>query len=245
LVSIDLRDVTALGVACFEDCTALRTIVPPRNATAFPARVFKNCRLLQRVVLPPVMNALGAEAFAGSRLIEVDLGHVTTLGESCFDGCSELQRCALSSGLRTISKRSLAGCGALREITIPDGVETVEQAAFYQAGLERVVLPPSLRAIRASAFAGTKLKEIDVPDSLTRMGERAFDCPLTKVSLGQVSDRWWRPGCFGTVRRIEVECRGGDVESIPRPLMEVVTGVRAGRPTPLNEGRKKHSARWR
>jgi hypothetical protein len=108
-------------------------------------------------------------------MTDSDLAELPSHGEvGLFRGLVKLRSCKLSSQLRTIGPFSFAECGALREITITDGVRRIASSAFSRAGLERVRLPPSLRIIESSAFVGTKLLEVDIPDGVQTIDSFAF-----------------------------------------------------------------------
>jgi hypothetical protein len=149
---------------------------------------------------------------------------VERIGARAFSHAG-LEWVALPPSLRMVDGAAFADT-KLREIDIPDGVETIGGSAFYQAKLERVALPASLRIIGWLAFAGTKLREIDLPDSVIQVGERAFDCRLTKVSLGPVGGRQWGECCFGTARAVKVQFRGQRSRfMIPQALMNVAVEI--------------------
>ncbi len=67
----------------------------------------------------------------------------------------------------------------LREIVLPEGVETIESEAFSGCtALEKVTLPKSLKTIGSLAFSGcTALKELSIPEGLIAIADDAFqDC---------------------------------------------------------------------
>ena len=72
---------------------------------------------------------------------------------------------------------------SITEAAIPEGIERVENMAFYECfNLCRVILPDSLRAIGAGAFAECpRLKEIVIPNGVTRIGRKAFGKETTLV----------------------------------------------------------------
>ncbi len=61
------------------------------------------------------------------------------------------------SELRRIGKRAFKQCYSLKEIELPDKVETLDKEAFGRsANLEKIVLPASVKSIDASAFSELK-----------------------------------------------------------------------------------------
>ncbi len=75
------------------------------------------------------------------------------------------------------------GDPSITEAAIPEGIERVENMAFYECfNLCRAILPDSLRAIGAGAFAECpRLKEIVIPNGVTRIGRKAFGKETTLV----------------------------------------------------------------
>ena len=62
----------------------------------------------------------------------------------------------------------------LTKITIPDGVESIGDRAFYNSGLKEIKLPSTLKKIGSGAFADTSLEKVDLPDDITEIGWNAF-----------------------------------------------------------------------
>jgi hypothetical protein len=97
-----------------------------------------------------------------------------------------LQKCTLSSQLRTVGPLSFADCGALREVTMPEGVGRIASYAFWRTGLECLKLPLSVRVIESCAFGHTKLREIILPEGVQTIGSSAFyGAALEHVMLPQ------------------------------------------------------------
>jgi hypothetical protein len=196
--------------------------------------IFRGCEKLQRCTLSSQLRTIGPYCFVDcSALRDITIPDgVERIASHAFSGAG-LERVALPPSLRSIESAAFSGTN-LREVDVPGGVETIEPSAFHDSGLERVALPPSLRVIGASAFAGTQLREVDIPDSVMKVGREAFDCPLTKVSLGEVDGREWDRRCFGSVRRITVEYRGRNSRLIPSRLMKVAVEVRDEQGQPVD-----------
>ena len=74
----------------------------------------------------------------------------------------------------------LTGAAALAEgtLTLPAGLEVIEEEAFYGiTAFDQVILPSGVREIHSRAFAGTGITEVTLPDSLTYIADDAFDGP--------------------------------------------------------------------
>ena len=80
------------------------------------------------------------------------------------DGCFEITNNALSD----------YSCMS-QEITIPDGVTSIEDGAFEGKMLTSVTFSQTLTNIKANAFKDNDLMDLTLPDTITDIGDNAFD----------------------------------------------------------------------
>lgn len=66
---------------------------------------------------------------------------VESIGYWAFKDCKTLSSIELSAKLQTISECAFYNTVGLKEITIPDGVKTIENEAFMNSGIETINLP--------------------------------------------------------------------------------------------------------
>ena len=126
---------------------------------------------------------------------------VTTIGDSAFSGCSNLETVTISenSQLEEINVNVFENCTKLTSIYIPNGVTTIKERAFYNCALiTSINIPNNVTTIEASTFADcSSLTSINIPNSVTTIGNYAFqECsnlttvtieensPLTKIETG-------------------------------------------------------------
>lgn len=75
----------------------------------------------------------------------------------------------------TIGDQAFYQCAGLRNVTIPDSVTTIGNAAFALTGLVAIDIPDSVEYIGYSAFGRcTALEKVVIPSSVTYLGDRAF-----------------------------------------------------------------------
>ena len=80
---------------------------------------------------------------------------VTSIGNSAFEGCSNLTNVTLRKGISIIGKYAFRNCGLLKNIEIPDTVLTIDEGAFQRCGnLKKVTIGSSVRSIESYAFNG-------------------------------------------------------------------------------------------
>ena len=89
-------------------------------------------------------------------------------------------------------------------LTIPEGVTSIGDAAFYGCtGLTSVTIPEGVTSIGDTAFCGcTGLTSVTIPEGVTRVGDAAFyGCTgLTSVTLAhhvalRCGPTHWQIGC--------------------------------------------------
>lgn len=74
----------------------------------------------------------------------------------------------------------------LISVSLPDSIETIQEAAFANNNLVRIRLPAQLEIIGPRAFAENKLKTISIPNSTIRIEAAAFTGnELESASFGQ------------------------------------------------------------
>ena len=111
---------------------------------------------------------------------------ITALGQRAFIG-HKFAAITLPDGLESIGNYAFYGCSSLAAIDIPASVTSIGENVFYDCtSLTAVTLPDGLQSIGNYAFYGcTSLAAIDIPASVTSIGENAFyGCTsLTAVTL--------------------------------------------------------------
>ena len=87
-------------------------------------------------------------------------------------------------GLTKIRDYLFLGFPNLVSVSVPSGVTSIGENAFYLSGLEQIELPNGLKTIGAYAFWGTKITNIDIPNSVTTIGAACFRAStLTRLVL--------------------------------------------------------------
>ena len=152
------------------------------------------------------ISIIGADAFKGyTALKTVTPGAVSTLWDSCFEGCTALHNVNFATSIfAVIGASAFKNCQGLGDITLPATVRVVQSSAFCQSGLTSVtfqegsslknipdetflncarlasiVWPSSVATIGARAFKGcTQLfssSDLTLPDSVTSIGDASFE----------------------------------------------------------------------
>ena len=186
------NSVTNIGDDAFRGCSGLTSVTIADSVTNIGNYAFYNCSGLTSVTIGDSVASIGDCAFCGcSGLTSVTIGDsVTSIGVSAFSDCRKLTsvhitdlatwcgisfRSALANPLCYAHDLYLNGV-KITQLTIPDGVTSIESYAFYGcSGLTSVTMPDSVTSIGVSAFSDcNSLAIITIPDSVTSIGAHAF-----------------------------------------------------------------------
>ncbi len=119
-------------------------------------------------VIPDTVTILGASAFVyNTALKAVVIGSgVQVISGSAFASCTGLEKITFSekSVLKTIENGAFTGCTELKEIVLPDSLESVGTSVF--SSVEEVTVGKNLSSLGSKAF-GRYIKSISIPSENT------------------------------------------------------------------------------
>ena len=160
----------------------LKTITFPRTTTNIPQYCLTNgsCKI-EHVIIPDNNTRsvnVGLQAF-GQTLKSIKLGEVDKNGSSkllqhAFLDCKNLTSVDFGYGWKEVGRQAFYGCSALKDIVLPEGIETICYGAFSDAAIEAIHLPNTLKKIEATAFKCHHLKTITIPASVEMIEGQAF-----------------------------------------------------------------------
>lgn len=78
-------------------------------------------------------------------------------------------------------KTALACITPQNNVALPEGIERIEDGAFYKCPIHNIQLPQSLLSIGNSAFAKTKIQELFIPENVESIGVGAFSYCLEEA----------------------------------------------------------------
>ena len=126
----------------------------------------------------------------------VDLGNVEKIGNYVFHSCDNLRSVTFGNKLKYIGESAFYGCKSLKEITLPDGLDTIGAFAFSECtGLNKVTFLGKVNKICNGAFGVcSSLEEFHVPEGIEYLDSILGNCKnLKKVTLSSTV----RGFCYG------------------------------------------------
>ena len=202
LTSVTLpENLNSIGVYAFSYCTGLTSVILPENLTSIGDNAFSSCNGLTSITFPESLTSIGERAFSScTSLTLITIPEkVTSIGEAAFSNCTNLTEINVASENKNYTSidgvlfskdlKSLLNYpgGKLGDYTVPDGVVSIKNYAFYSCtGLTSITFPESLTSIGSYAFyLCTSLTSVNLPESLTSIGFFAFySCTgLTSITL--------------------------------------------------------------
>ena len=189
--------VTSIGSGAFRNCRGLISVAIPSSVERIGHGAFYGCSGLTSVTIADGVASIGDSAFSGcEKLKSVTIpSSVESIGRSAFTGCGGLM--SIVVGAENANYKSVNGMvlskdgttlivGVNGDVTIPDGVTSIEEAAFFNRwSLKSLSIPDSVTRIGESAFNNCKgLKSVTIPDSVTSIGRGAFTGCSVSFTVG-------------------------------------------------------------
>lgn len=176
-------------------CKGNGSIVLREDTVGIGGGAFKGRKDLTAIELPASLLMISDDAFAGSALAQITIPATLQYYLGAFGNCNQLKRVIFEEGITeitgtvsgsavtevvlpdslvTIGKKAFMNCDALQSITLPSGVKTIGECAFYGSGLSEITLNEGLERIEQEAFQNCKqLTSIRLPASIREIGIRA------------------------------------------------------------------------
>lgn len=188
---------------------SIRSVYIEEGVTAIGANAFsagEEVSLLTYAEIPSTVTRIGENAFYNQPSAEfsdgsddgnLDLSHVTEMGEAAFYNCDEITSVTLNGQLNcsleptdpnyaSIPDSAFASCG-LTSYTLEGefGIQRIGNSAFSGNRLNSVTFPDGLVTIGNSAFQGNpfgSMTSLTIPDSVETIGSSAFQSSNTTLN---------------------------------------------------------------
>ena len=171
----------------FGDCNSLTSLTLPSSLQSIGGGAFEGCSSLTSLTFPSSLQSIGDGAFWGcSSLTSLTLpSSLQSIEGGAFTGCTSLRSVICNQFYKVIGQMLLSSDGTQviaywgknSEVTIPEGVQSIGNSAFYDCNsLTSLTLPSSLQSIGDWAFYDcSSLTSLTLPSSLQSIGQEAFD----------------------------------------------------------------------
>ena len=157
--SVIPEGVTTIANQAFS--SAISAIKLPESLTTIESNAFDGARLAY-LHLPKNVNSIGSNAFSVTHLqsITVDADNIV------YDSRNN-SKCLIETATNKVVVGSFSA-------EIPEGIESIGDAAFRYSEITIITLPQSLKEIGEYAFEGTFLRYLEIPASVNSIGKYAF-----------------------------------------------------------------------
>jgi len=206
------NSVTSLGENAFSNCWELKSVVIGNGLSAIESLTFGECKNLMHVTLGSDVQSIAESAFSEcyhlvevcnksalnivrgatsngrvglyalnvysegeSKLEKDDNGFVIYNGDTVVNYFGENQSVTIPDGIQSINDYAFYRCNTISNVKIPSCVETVGDYAFAESpSITSIVMEEGVKSIGNSAFAGVWASSISIPNSITSMGAGAL-----------------------------------------------------------------------
>ncbi len=138
---------------------------------------------------------MGHVIIPASVLYDQDAYSVTNIGESAFEGCSDLTSVSIPNSVTTIGNYAFSGCSGLQSIVVDENNTVFDSRRNSNAiiktatntlilGCKNTIIPNSITAIGGAAFYDcSELTSITIPYGVTSIGSSAFRGCTSLISI--------------------------------------------------------------
>ena len=169
LTSITLQEgLVSIGQGAFSSCEKIESITIPASVRSITANPFAYCSGLTTITI-----AVSNPNYCIVDEVLLSLDKTTLIA---YPAGKENAIYSVPSSVTTIGQQAFGGCQNLNEITFPDTLTTIEEAAFNASSLTTLTLPASITVIGSNAFGcSDNLSSVTLPIGMTALGEDMFE----------------------------------------------------------------------
>lgn len=129
LASLSLpENIKSIGNYTFDNCQNLKVLDIPSSVLTIGNSAFENCYSLEYINLPDGLLTIGERAFSSCQnLTQITIPkYVQSIEKDTFSSCWKLENFTLLSGFKTFDFNIFGNDTPIKEITLPDNINTLK-----------------------------------------------------------------------------------------------------------------------
>jgi len=166
------------------------------------------------------VRVIEKNAFSGPLVTSVVIPvGVTTINESAFSGCRNIQSITIPNTVTRIGSFAFSQTRSLTSINLPANLISIGESAFDGSGITSISWPAGINKIPYESFSGCQnLKSVTIPEGVTTISAYAFNgaTGITNITLPS------------TIEKIEdqafQDCRSLTTITIPASVTSIQFG---------------------
>lgn len=204
--------IETIGYGAFDSNKLIRTVALPASVKELSTRAFADCRNLETVQLNEGLEVIGHNVFSGCtnlkylvmpdslKEVEANAFYETHFSEPIYNRSG--------TGFHHYPNGRTEN-----EFTIPQGVKRLFAGSFFNnTALKEVVLPEGLETIDRRAFLDTKIRQITIPSSVKKIENSAFwKCPELETVNLLCDEAAVEPGAFFQCPKVQIRIQGMEI----------------------------------
>lgn len=228
--------VTSIERYAFAGC-GFTSITIPNNITSIGDLAFEYCRSLTSVTIPKRREiSIGIGIFSRCYNLSAFYGEYASLDNRCLIvqdvlysfAPSELETYTIPNGVKSIGNGAFYN-SKLKDVFIPNSVTSIGEAAFHCCEIKEVYIPDSVITIGESAFCGCELRSISIPNSVTLIGDGAFE-NCKAIETVEIPNSVTRIGgsafaSCGALKSVSIGCGVTEIGKGAFNMSDKITGI--------------------
>lgn len=207
--------VTIIDDKAFQECHSLTSISIPKSVTSIGSGAFDYCTNLSSIRVDP--DNYYYDSRQDCNAINISEEGIMILGcknsfipdgiriiRGAFNNCEDLASITIPQSVIAIEDYSFRFCHNIKEIILPEHLQTIGDFAFYCCNIKTLSIPESVKSIGGGAFEYCNLSSLNIPSSVEHIGPAAFQGnPGLKSITVDPKNRYYdsRNGCNAIIEK--------------------------------------------
>ena len=183
LIRVVLPDsVRKVGSRAFAGCENLREVHLNDGLEILEGNVFNGCSRLEELVLPASLRKVHAYAFNHTSFRTPLYDRSGTILYH-YPEQAPVTFFAVPQGVKRLAHGAFLGCAALEAVRLPESLEVIEREAFVNTAIRSITIPSSVKTVEGFAFWNCRnLEQVDLLCSSDAANAYAFyQCPGVRL----------------------------------------------------------------